>query len=417
VSHKMTSNPSTATVSDVDGSAAWIRLAISVVLATVGSIGLWAVVVILPAVQAEFAVDRGDASIPYAVTMVGFAVGNIVVGRYVDRLGIMIPVIGAALMLGAGFILAAMTTSIWQFSVIQGALLGVGTSTTFGPLIADISHWFNRRRGFAVAVTASGNYIAGALWPSVIQSFVESDGWRATYMGIGVICVVLMIPLALLLRQKAPQTGAAAGSDHDALMPALKPIHLSPRTLQWILIVAGFACCTAMSMPQVHIVAYCVDLGYGAGIGAEMLSLMLAGGVVSRIFSGFIADYIGGARTILLGSFLQCMALILYMPFNGPSSLYIVSLIFGLSQGGIVPSYAIIVREYLPAREAGQRIGAIIFATVLGMAFGGWMSGWIFDLTGSYQAAFLNGIAWNLLNLAMIVLVLWRTTRGRAAYA
>jgi MFS family permease len=182
--------------------------------------------------------------------------------------------------------------------------------------------------------------------------------------------------------------------------------NVRPGALQALLVLAGLACCIAMAMPQVHIVAYCADLGYGPARGAEMLSLMLGAGVVSRLASGLIADRIGGAATLLLGSTLQCLALLFYLPFDGLASLYVVSALFGLSQGGIVPSYALIVRDHFPAREAGARISLVMMATVVGMAAGGWMSGAIYDLTGSYQAAFLNGIAWNLVNLSVAVWLL-----------
>jgi MFS family permease len=172
-----------------------------------------------------------------------------------------------------------------------------------------------------------------------------------------------------------------------------------------------------MSMPQVHIVAYCADLGYGPARGAEMLALMLGFGVVSRLASGFIGDRIGGIGTLIAGSFLQSLALLFYIPFDGLASLYIVSAFFGLAQGGIVPSYALIVRDYFPAREAGSRISLVLTATVLGMALGGWMSGEIYDLTGSYRAAFLNGIAWNLLNMAIAVWLLMGRSRHRSAFA
>jgi MFS family permease len=170
----------------------------------------------------------------------------------------------------------------------------------------------------------------------------------------------------------------------------------------------------AMSMPQVHIVAYCMDLGYGVAHGADMLAIMLAAGVFSRIGSGLLADRIGAVKTLLIGSALQGLSLALYIPFDGLASLYVVSLVFGLSQGGIVPCYAIIVRDYMPAHEAGQRVGLVMMATIFGMAIGGWMSGWIYDQTGSYAAAFLNGIAWNLVNLAAIGLLFWRTRRPAA---
>jgi MFS family permease len=227
-----------------------------------------------------------------------------------------------------------------------------------------------------------------------------------------------MIGLALLLRERPlqpapPVAEQAAGS---YLASGLQ-VGMSAAKAQALLCVAGAACCVAMAMPQVHIVAYCGDLGYGVARGAEMLAIMLGFGIASRLISGAICDRIGGLRTLLLGSALQGVALLLFLPFDGLVSLYVISALFGLFQGGIVPSYAIIVREHFPASEAGTRVGAIIMCTMLGMALGGWMSGKIFDLTGSYNAAFANGVAWNLLNLAIAIFLLRRTTRrasGRA---
>ncbi|TPM03591.1 MULTISPECIES: MFS transporter [unclassified Mesorhizobium] len=396
----------------VDSSHAWIRLAVSMLLSTVGGVGMWAVVVVLPAVQAEFGVDRADAALPYTATMVGFAAGNVLVGRAIDRVGYWIPALVSSMALVAGFLLAALSTSILQFTLAQGLLIGVGTSAIFGPLIADISHWFNRRRGVAVAAAAAGSYLAGTIWPTVMPPLMKAEGWRFTYVAIGIFCLATMVPLVLMLRRGAPI--AAAGSAGSRLV---QPISLSPTALQVLLVIAGLGCCVAMSMPQVHIVAYCMDLGYGVAHGADMLSIMMAAGVVSRVASGFVADRIGGVKTLLIGSVLQCLSLFFYIPFDGLASLYVVSLVFGLSQGGIVPCYAIIVREYMPAREAGQRVGIVIMATIFGMAIGGWMSGWIYDLTGSYAAAFLNGIAWNLLNILVMVLVLWKARRVATAMA
>jgi MFS family permease len=213
--------------------------------------------------------------------------------------------------------------------------------------------------------------------------------------------------LTLALRRRAPHLPQVAAS---GAFRTHQPPGISPRALQTLLVVAGISCCVAMSMPQVHIVAYCGDLGYGPAAGARMLSLMLGFGIVSRLASGWIADHIGGLRTLLLGSALQGIALVFYLPFDGLTSLYVVSALFGLFQGGIVPSYAIIIREFFAPKEAGARVGLVVMATVFGMALGGWMSGAVFDLTGSYRAAFLNGIAWNLLNLSIVVWLLRRPT-------
>jgi MFS family permease len=393
-----------------DSAQSWLRLSVAVLLSTIGGVGMWSVVVVLPAIQTEFGVDRAAASMPYTLTMLGFAGGGVLMGRLADRFGITVPVIVSTLCLGAGYFAVGHAGSLWQVAVAHGLLIGVGCSATFGPLMADISHWFTKRRGIAVAVAASGNYLAGTIWPPVVQHFVASDGWRATYVGIGAFCVVTMLPLSLALRRRIGGHHAAAASAEAARRQAGLP--LSPTALQVLLCIAGIACCVAMSMPQVHIVAYCGDLGYGVARGADMLSLMLGFGIISRVASGFIADRIGGVRTLLLGSVLQGVALALYLMFDGLFSLYVISALFGLFQGGIVPSYAIIVREYFPAAQASTRVGLVIMATVLGMALGGWMSGLIFDLTGSYQAAFLNGLAWNLLNVSIAGFLLLRSRRG-----
>src|SRR5436189_108628 len=299
------------------------RLGAALLLMPIGGAAMYGVVVALPALQAEFGVSRADASLPYTLTMVGFGVGGILMGRLADRFGVIVPVVTGALSLGAGFLLCGMSVTLWQFSLAHGLLAGLlGCAATFAPLVADTSMWFTRRRGMAVA------------------------------------------------------------------------------------------CCVAMSMPQVHIVAYCGDLGYGAARGAEMLAVMLGFGIVSRLASGWICDRIGGLRTLLLGSALQGIALVLFLPFDALASLYIVSALFGLFQGGLVPSYAIIVREYFKPGEAGARLGVVLMATLLGMAAGGWVSGAIFDLTGFYRAAFVNGIAWNLLNMTIAFWLLLRAQRA-----
>jgi MFS family permease len=394
--------------SETDNLYAWLRLAVSLALAIIGGIGAWASVVALPAIQVEFGIDRAGASLPYTVTMIGFAIGGMIMGRFADRRGIAAPLLIGAFSLGAGFILAGLVGSYIQFLIVQFLLIGLfGSSATLGPLIADVSQWFLRRRGIAVAIVASGNYLAGTIWPPFLQQAISAYGWRATFIAMGVLCIGTMVPLALLVsRRPVYQDRASPANKHSGAQGLLE----RPAFLQPLLVLAGLACCVAMSMPQVHIVAYCGDLGYGPARGAEMLSLMLGCGVISRLACGAIADRIGGTKTLIAGSLLQCLALLFYIPFDGLASLYIVSAFFGLAQGGIVPSYALIIRDYFPAREAGFRISLVLTATVLGMALGGWMSGEIFDLTGSYQAAFFNGILWNLLNLAIAVWLVSRRT-------
>ena len=405
---------SSAARSEPESAAAWTRLVVSLVLSTIGGVGMWSCIVALPAVQQEFGVARADASLPYTLTMIGFGFGGILMGRLSDRFGIMVPIVGGTVALALGYVLAAVSDHLWQYTLAQGLLIGVGSSATFAPLLAHTSLWFNRRRGIAVGVFASGNYLAGTVWPPIVQHFIQTDGWRHTYYGIAAFVVATMMPLALLLRQPAPSTEVAAVRTGPARAATPHALGLSANGLQVLLVLSGLCCCVAMSMPQVHIVAYCSDLGYGPARGAQMLSLMLACGIVSRLTFGFICDRIGGLRTLLLGAGLQCVALLMFLPFNGLVSLFLVSALFGLFQGGIVPAYAIIVREFFPPAQAGARVGAVITATLFGMALGGWMSGAIFDMTGSYKAAFVNGILFNLVTVSISTWLLRQSTRRLA---
>ena len=389
--------------------AAW-RLLITLGLVVLGNSSMYVVSVVLPAVQAEFGVGRADASLPYTLMMVCLGIGGLWTGRMADRHGLMPVLCVGAVGVCGGFVWAGLSGSIWGFGLAHGLMGLIGASATFAPLLADTALWWNRRRGIAVAICASGNYIAGALWPPIVQHGIEAIGWRHTYVLMGLVCGAGMLLLALRMRQRAPMVlldvsavpaspgGAAAAAAPAPASVALdrsRPFGLRPLHAQL----------------QVHIVAYCTDLGFGAARGAEMLSLMLACGIVSRLVSGVICDRIGGVRTLLLGSALQGVGLALFLPFDGLVPLYVISAMFGLFQGGIVPAYAIIIREYFALQEAGARVGAVIMATLIGMALGGWMSGWIFDVTGSYQAAFINGMGWNALNLSIVGWLYWRVRR------
>jgi MFS family permease len=391
----------------VDSTYAWIRLGVALVLGTIGSVGMWSFVVALPPVQAEFAIDRAAASTPYTAAMIGFAFGGVAMGRFADRFGIVYPAIVGTVLIAIGYLAAGYSPNIWMLDAAH-AVIGIGASGTFGPIIADMSHWFRKRRGIAIGIASCGNYLSGAVWPPIIQHFIEANGWRATHIGIAFFCVVTMVPLALMMHRRSPVETAAPG----VAVQARGTLGLRPNTLQALLAIAGIGCCIAMAMPQVHIVAYCGDLGYGPARGAEMLSVMLGLGLIARVVSGSIADRIGGLGALLIGSALQAFALLLYLGFNGLTSLYIISGLFGLFQGGIIPMYAVIVREYFSPQDAGIRVGVALMFALFGMAIGGWMSGAIFDLTGSYRAAFANGFLWNLLNLAIVGWLLLRSRSG-----
>ena len=403
----------------IETSYSWVRLLASITLSTLGCVGLWSLAVALPAVQADFDVQRAGASLPYALTMIGFMIGGITVGRFADRFGILPPFAGGTILMCLGYILTAFAPTLPAFAVVSGLTIGLGSAASFAPLVADASLWFNRHRGLAISLATIGSSLSGVVWPPIIQHFIAQVGWRHTHIGIGIFCMATMLPLALVLRRRPvihkPTMDAASTGNADQAI-GLQAIGLPPNVTHALLTLAGLCCCVAMAMPQVHLVAYCADLGYGPARGAGMLAVMLGFGVASRLIFGWVFSRIGGLRTLLLGSVMQAIALALYLPFDGLVSLYVISATFGLAQGGLVPSYAVIIRELFPAREAGLRVSLAISTTLAGMALGGWLAGAIYDWTGSYAAALINGIGWNIVNMAIVIWLLQQTL-GRAALA
>jgi MFS family permease len=390
---------------------AWLRLTISLLLSTIAGIGMWSTVVALPAVQADFGIDRATASLPFTLAFGGYAFGGALMGRIADRFGIVTPLAIGVLMVGLGYVGSSFSVVAWQYAIAYGAI-GVGSSAAFAPLMADISHWFTRQRGMAVSIVSCGSYLAGTIWPPAIEYALTSIGWRQTHALIGVLSIVTMLPMIFLaLRRRIPTFQVNV---LDVVTDgAQRAFGLSPNTLQVILMIAGVCCCVTMSTPQLQIVAYCGDLGYGHARGTEMLSLMMGLGVVSRLLAGSVADRLGGLRTLAILSTLQAVATFPYILLDDLASLYVISAIFGLFHGGLIPMYAVIVREYFSPHEAGARVGMAIGATLFGMALGGWMSGAIFDLTGSYRATFMNAVIWNLFNLIILLWLLSRRRRPR----
>ena len=231
-----------------DGPYAFARLGVSLAIATLVGVGMWAVIVVLPQAQLEFGVDRSAATLPYTLMMLGLAFGTIVLGRMADRAGIAIPLVIASVSLSLGFVVAGYAPNLFVFSAAHALLIGVGAGVGFGPMMADISHWFVKRRGLAVVVVASGNYLAGAIWPLLMNLTMPSIGWRATYVGIGLVVAATVLPLTVLMRRR-PSAVAMAEAE-EATRAARADVGISSRTLLVLLIVAGFSCCTAMSMPQ-----------------------------------------------------------------------------------------------------------------------------------------------------------------------
>ena len=388
----------------IDSKLAWIRLCLVFFICGIGFIGMWSVVMIMPAIQNEFKIDRSSMVIPYILTMIGFGVGNIIVGKYADQYGIIKPIIYAFCLLIFAYLLSIISRNIVMLSIFQ-CLLGFSSATFFGPMMVDITKFFKKNRGLAVSIIASSQHLAGAIWPFLLEFFLKSGDWRKSHIFIAIVCLIFIPPICYFIFKMKPVKGLQTSNIKFDEYSEQNKIPISNKHLQILLMIAGVGCCVGMSTPQVHIIPICMDIGYDISIGNEILSIMLFCAVISRILFGYIADKIGPLETLLLGSVLQAITLSLFIPFDDINSLLIISILFGLSQGGIVPSYALIVRKYLPGKQVAERVGLVIFMTVIGMSIGGWMSGKIFDITNSYTLGFLNSVFWNLINISIILFI------------
>lgn len=382
----------------------WVIAAASHLLIATAIGVSYLVVVSLKPIAAEFGWPRSIPSLAYALMMMGAGVGGIVMGYWSDKRGMGGVSLVGALMIGLGAILVSRTQDYLSLLITCALLLGfLGVGTVLSPLMTNATRWFDRRRGMAVAIVASGQAIAGAIWPNVFQYGIDESGWRETWFWFGVFAICAMLPLTLLVRRKPPTSKISRAG----LGGAVYDIRSAPMLALVLLGLAIVGCCVAMATPAVHLVAMCSDLGFGAANGARMLSFLLACSFASRLGFGWLSDKIGGLKTILIGSSLQALALSSYIWVDDLTSLYILSGMFGLAYGGIVPAYTLAVRELFPAREAGWRIGVIFMCGTSGMALGGWLGGVIFDLTGHYQYAFTTGVFFNLVNLSIICFLLW----------
>ena len=382
----------------------YLVLAASMLIFTVGSGGLFILVVNLKPIAEEFLWPRTVPSLAYSLQFFGSGVGGLAMGWWVDRSGIGWPALLGAVMIGSGAMLTSRVSAEWQLYALYGVMMGLlGMATLFAPLMANIVRWFEHRRGLAIGIVSSGQSLAGAIWPPIFRYFSETYGWRTTFFWFGVFALSVMLPLAVVLGRNPPPAPAtpprrseAGTAGEEAAPPASSRFAtgLSAAALQGTLCVAIIGCCIAMAMPGAHLVTYATDLEHSSARAAEMLSVLLATSLVTRIVGvGLLADRFGGLRALFIFSSAQAVTLAAMTAVEGLVGLYLVAALFGLGFGGVIPCYPVIVREYLPVGEIGRRTAVVILFGTIGMALGSWLGGFVFDLTGSYDVVWWLAVA------------------------
>ncbi len=369
---------------------------------------MYLIVVALKEMAAEFGWPRAVPSFAFSLQFIGSGIGGVVTGYLLDRWGFIVPALIGAVMVGMGGILGSRIDSAWQLYMIYGFMFGLsGQGSLNAPALANIARWYDKRRGMAVGVVSSGQALAGIVWPPVFGFAMVAVGWRDMFFWFGVFALCTMLPLCIVVRHKpppyvAPKPQAKAGSDDGLRAPSeVRPP--SSFAVQTTLCCAIVGCCTAMALPLGHLVALVTDRGHPIQSAVEVLSVMLMAAFVSRaVLLGLISDRIGGLRAMFLFSIVQAASLAAFTVFYDLKALYVLAAICGLGYGGLFPIYAVTIRDHLPIREAGRRTGIVFLFGASAMGFGGWMGGYLFDLTGSYDLPFLIGAGFNVANLAII---------------
>jgi MFS family permease len=389
-----------AAAKSVESRASWIAAGVTLAILSISYGAPLIVVVGLKPIAAALGADRSVVALAGSLTWLGTGAGGILAGRIADRVGVRRTAIFGAVLAAFGLALSASGT-LWALEIGHGVLIGLlGSGALYPPLVVYVSRWFDRRRGTALALISSGQYIAGVVWPSLFERGIAAFGWQAVMLGFAALLCAAIVPLTLLLRP-VPPAAAADGAVARARAEA-RALPLSAAKVQLLMCMANFLCCVPMAMPSAHLVAFCSDVGIAPAQGAAMLSVLLGCAFVSRQFWGWVADRVGGLRTVFAASACQALAIAAFALTRNEAGLFAVSAAFGLGFSGIIPAYVLAIRELFPSSEAAWRVPMQLLSGMSGMAFGGWFAGALYDRLGFYAPAFAAGALFNLANLAAI---------------
>ena len=390
----------------IETRTSWIVASLSLVILGVSFGAAWIGVVALKPIAAETGGARSVPALAIALAWFGTGIGGIAMGYVADRIGVRWTVMFGATMMGLGLAISSYGQDVlgtdWALYIGHGLFMGLlGNSGLNAPLYVYVSRWFDRRRGSALALIASGQYISGAIWPAIFEGAIASYGWRNTMLVFGIFLVLTVVPIALIALKNPPEVALPPVS---ATPGAARPTVLGwpPNLVFAIMAIASFCCCIPMAMPQSHLVALCSDLGIKPTHGAAMLSMLLGIAFFSRQMWGWISDRIGGLLTVLIGSAWQLCTIAAIAVTQDEIGLFMVTAIFGLGFSGIIPAYVLAVRELFPAHEAGWRVPILLCLTAFGMASGGWFAGLLYDHFGYYAPAFAAGLIFNFVNLILV---------------
>ncbi len=401
-----------SSLSSIENRFSWIAAftALGILSITYGSPLM--VIVAMKSIAADLDTPRAVPALAASLGWLGAGLGGIMMGWVAERIGVRWVVMFGATNICIGLAISSIGTP-WALYVGQGLFMGLlGNAGLFAPLMTYVTHWFDRRRGTALALISSGQYIAGMIWPVVFEYGNAVIGWRQTMLVFGILVAALAVPIALFTLRVPPRHDGAHASA-NAPRTGEKVLGLHPHLTMMLLAVAAFLCCVPMALPQQHLVAFCSDIGLPTGRGAMMLSTLLAAAFVARQFWGWLSDKYGGLPTVLFGSTWQAVSILLFLSTQDEMGLFSVAIAYGFGFSGIIPAYVLTVRQIFPVGEVGWRVPVVLFLGMGGMAFGGWFAGTLYDRFATYAPAFSSGVMFNIANLAIVLFLVYRWKRPR----
>jgi MFS family permease len=370
----------------------WVIIAAGALMTCVGIGAMFSLAVYLQPMSVETGWSRAGISSAMTLDFLTMGVAGFGWGAASDRFGTRIVVLTGAALLGLGLVLASRATSLVEFQLVYGILVGLAAGAFYAPMIAAATTWFESNRSLAVSLVSAGMGVAPMTISPFARWLISTYDWRTAMMTIGIAAWTLLIPAALLVRRPpaAATAGAASGLNVGAGGAGMS-VGQAFRSPQFaILALTFFGCCAAHSGPIFHMVSYAIGCGVPAMAAVSIYSLEGLSGLGGRLFLGLLADRLGAKPVLIAGLLVQSLAIATYLVVSRLGEFYALSVVFGTAYGGVMPLYAVLAREYFGQRIMGTVFGAAIMTSSLGMAFGPWIGGVVFDTFNGYSWLYIG---------------------------
>ena len=379
----------------------WVVVGVGALMTCVAFGSMLSLAVFLQPISQDMGWSRSGVSAAATIDFLAMGLAAFFWGALSDRFGTRIVVLSGTLLLGAGLIGASQATSLWQFQLAFGVLIGIAAGSFYAPMVAAARAWIEHQRSLAVALVSAGMGVSPLTVAPFASWLITTYDWRTAMLVIGIVALALLIPASLLVRQPPEPSTAAAANGTDA-PDGQWTVAQALRTPQFIILAgAHFACCAAHSGPIFHLVSYAMICGIAPLTAVTVYSLAGFSGLGGRLLLGVLADRLGAKHVLVGGLFVQALAIATFLAVGHLGEFYALSVVFGLAYGGVMPLYAVLVREYFGVRIMGSMFGAVSAFASLGMALGPFAGGWVFDTFHAYSWLYVGSFAIGLAAVAV----------------